>query len=222
MRRLHLPGKDSKPIFNAPPATLVLCAVLVLSYGLFRALPSGGQEWALANLAFIPVWFLSQFHGGGVDVAGLLPLLSHVLFHADLTHLLVNVGLLLAFGSAVERNLGVARLLLVFVVSAIAGALILAWFVGPSPVLVMGASGAVYGLIGAAVPSLFGGLVGGRRRAALIFVAVMMGINVLLALLGQSGLIAAAEIAWQAHIGGFVAGLVLGTLLTGRLTGRGT
>ena len=202
-------------IFNAPPGTVWLCGILIACYGLYRLAPPEGQEWAIRTFAFIPVLFHAMFAEGGtgISLGGLLPLAGHVLFHADLIHLLVNVGLLLAFGSVVERTLGLVRFLTIFFVSATGGAIAQALAVGPVFMIVIGASGAIYGVIGAAVRFMLAGSRGGGTHPVLIFVAVIMGINILLAILGMGGLVAAAAIAWQAHIGGFVAGLLLAYIL---------
>ena len=77
----------------------------------------------------------------------------------------------------------------------------------------IGASGGVYGLIGASVRFLFGSNVGNARRGALTFAAAVMGLNLLMALVGMGGLVAAANIAWQAHVGGFVAGVLFAQLI---------
>lgn len=200
-----------QPVFNAPPATMVLCSVLVATYGLFRLLPYAAQDWLVRHFSYIPLLFLSQFSASspGVTVERTLPLFTHVLFHGDLMHLLVNVGLLLAFGTLAERIMGQGRFLMIFASSAAAGALALTLWSGPSPVVLIGASGGIYGLIGAAVRFMFSTRVASNRRAGMLFVAILMGLNLGMAVLGWGGLGFAAEIAWQAHVGGFLFGLLL-------------
>lgn len=201
-----------QPIFNAPPGTLWTCGALVLSYLLFLLAGPVWQQAALDTFAFVPARFLARFAVGepGSSALELLPLIGHAFLHADALHLLVNAGLLLAFGAAVERRLGVSRFLILFAGGATAGALAEALVGNAGPVYLIGASGAVYGMMAAAMPILFRAGIPGRRRRALEFVAVIMGLNVLVAMIGLGDFLAGAEISWRAHMGGFLAGLVLG------------
>src|SRR3546814_17369105 len=76
-------------------------------------------------------------------------------------------------------------MLRIFAVSCIVAALAQALAVGAAPIAVIGASGGVYGLLGAAVPFLFSGDVASGRRNALTFVGVVMGLNLLIGLAGM-------------------------------------
>ena len=131
----------------------------------------------------------------------------------------INCLWLLAFGPIVARRFGAALFLGFFVVCGVAGAatyLALNW---GSAVPVVGASGAISGLMAAALrmlPEQTPWAVPGATplapvfsRQILIFSAVWAAINLLtgvtgLGMGGDSGLVA-----WQAHLGGFVAGLLL-------------
>lgn len=205
----------SEPLFNAPPATLWLSGSLIAGYGLFRLLPADAQEWIVLHLAFVPLLFLEQFlpQGPGPSIARFVPLFTYTLLHADLMHLLVNIGMLMAFGSFLERLLGATHFLILFFATAAVGALTLAWWVGSQPLVAIGASGGVYGLMGASMRFLFASGVGNARRGALAFAAAILGLNLVMALLGMGGLIEAANIAWQAHVGGFFAGVVFALLI---------
>ena len=211
-------SEPRQPILNAPPGTSLFCAAILLAYGLFALLPADLQEQAIARFAFVPAIFLEQFgpEGGGLSGGAMLRLLSYAFLHGDLLHLIVNAGMILAFGSLVERAIGTARFLLLCAVTAAAAAAAQAFAVGPQWVAVVGASGAGYGLIGAGIPFLYGGYgwqLGRGRRDALLFVAAIMGLNLLVGLIGFGSLLGGAGIAWQAHIGGFAAGIVLVRLL---------
>ena len=127
-------------------------------------------------------------------------------------------------GSFVERIVGPWRFLLLFVLAAAAGALA---HLASNPVgeggLMIGASGAVYGYLGAAVPFLFA-----RPRTAagegfgrgLNFVVVVMLLNIGFAWANNAWDLLGEKIAWQAHIGGFVVGLLFGALVWGMTRSR--
>jgi membrane associated rhomboid family serine protease len=140
--------------------------------------------------------------------------------HSDVTHLVINCLWLLAFGPIVARRFGAVLFLVFFILCGVAGAAAYLAFNWGSVVPVVGASGAISGLMGAAIRMMPGRLapwmVGANEvplqpvlsRPILTFSAIWMAINMLAAVIdlgaGASGLIA-----WQAHLGGYLAGLLL-------------
>ena len=219
----------SAPIFQAPAVVPGLIAVLIaIHMGLWLAGPDW-QVWALYALAFIPARF-----GGGEPVP-FIPgsqywsLITHAFLHADAAHLLFNSLWLLIFGTIVARYLRTARFLALATISAVAGALTtLALHWGEASIMI-GASGAVSGLMAAAVPVMYGrGMRWGtpmagdarlarplspgellRNRNALLFTLVWLGITLFSGATGWTGntFVEDVHIAWEAHLGGFAAGL---------------
>ena len=129
---------------------------------------------------------------------------TYAFLHAGPTHMLGNLGALAWLGPPVARAVGSARFLLAWALCAAAGG---AAFAGlaDTPVPMVGASGALFGLLGMdaalrhrAAPS---------RMRLLGVVAAFVALN-LASLVLQGG-----RLAWQAHLGGFLMGLVLGTAL---------
>lgn len=213
-----------EPIFNAPPGTLSICGVLIACHVLFQLLGRTWQGMAFDALAFVPIYFLSQFDspGTGLSPMVMLSLVTHAFLHGDFVHLALNTGFLLAFGTAVERRIGTLRFLILFACCAAAGALAETIAGRSVPVQLVGASGAVYGMLAAAVPIMFRSGRSDRLRRMMEFVAVVMGLNLIFALVGLGDFLAGAEIAWRAHVGGFVAGLILIFALTPKQTARPT
>lgn len=157
--------------------------------------------------------------------------LTYAGLHADFAHIGLNCLWLLAFGSALARRFGPARFLGFFTMTAVAGAFA-HWMVHPVGLApVIGASAAVSGAMAGAVRFAFqpGGPLARRSPGSGMFaeppalpllqvftnprvwpfVAVWFTVNLVTGIgaiplgLSESG------IAWEAHIGGFVAGLVL-------------
>jgi membrane associated rhomboid family serine protease len=156
--------------------------------------------------------------------------LTYALLHGGWAHLAINCITLAAFGSPVARRFGDARFLLLMTLCALAGAAahlaVHPFDVAP----VVGASAAISGTMAAVARFAFahGGslsehplhaedevltkaqslrdLVSNRR--ALFFLATWFGVNLAMGLLPQ-GSAAPGGIAWEAHIGGFIAGLLL-------------
>ena len=161
--------------------------------------------------------------------------LTYAFLHADWTHLAVNGLWLTAFGAPVARRLGAGRFIVLFAVAAIAGALahFLTRPVDLSPVI--GASASVSGLTAAALRFIFqpGAPLGPQfwygplpadeavRQPALSlaqavrdlrviqFAAIWFAITLAFGLLAAPLGISDYGIAWEAHIGGFVAGFLL-------------
>jgi membrane associated rhomboid family serine protease len=134
--------------------------------------------------------------------------------HADLPHLLINMAMLLAFGTPIARRMRTAPFFLLYALCGIAGALFWALLHPYSIDPLLGASGAISGMVGAvggiSLSEESGhGMPFRNRRAALIFVAVWLVLNFLVGLFGASAMGISGAIAWEAHLGGFVAGFAL-------------
>ena len=190
-------------------ATVVIAVVTAVAWLLTYAL--GLDDQAAVSMGFIP----DRFSGGVLPVpavpAALTPL-SSTLVHGGFFHLGLNLLILLWCGSWVERVLGTRAAIGIYVVAAYAAAA-LQWAVDPyQNVPVIGASGAISGLIGAFALSF------GRPRRVVKSERVNRWLNALWLLAAwivlqlMTGFLAGAEgllLATPAHIGGFVAGLAL-------------
>ena len=211
------PPAGREPMFNLPPGTLWLAVAIVAVFGLENILEGPAWSWLFNTFAFVSTTFWPP-GAAAPSLQGVMTLVSHAFLHGDFMHLALNLGFLLAFGSFVERHLGLLRYLALFALTAAAGALTEYAFRGAGPIALIGASGAVYGMTGAAMRFMFAGGGADRRRGALVFVGVFMGINLLLGITGLGDLLAGAAIGWKAHAGGFLAGVLLSFLFGGRRT----
>lgn len=203
------PPAGNPPIFNAPPATIGLCASLIVGY-LITSLFDMGGSWG-SIFVFDVTAFRGQFGpaGTGLSATVMIALLGHGFMHSGLGHLAANTLFLLAFATPVERTLGAGRLIAMFIASAIAGALALAWLSGGEHALLVGASGGVYGVTGAAALILRARGNEAARRTGTGLLIFLVAISVVLALTdGASGLFQ-FKIAWQAHLGGLAVGLAV-------------
>jgi len=195
-------------MFNVPPATLALCLVMVAGYA-FTAmfdLRGGGA----AFLVFDTAAFRHQFSANsGTSLAVMVSLVGHAFAHSGFGHFATNTLFLLAFGSAVERALGGKLMIGIFLASAIAGALAMAFQVGEAPARLVGASGGAHGVAGAAALTMlrFGGRAARRTGGGLL--VFLVGVNLLLALADGGYALLGFQIGWQAHLGGLAAGLLI-------------
>lgn len=214
-------GPARQPIFKIPPATLGLALVLILVFLLLRVLPAETEGWALATFGYQPGFFLAALDGQAPLLPALWPFATHLLLHYDALHLITNVGFLVAFATPVERRIGALGFLAAFLVCGIAGALAQTYLIfdpAQRAELLIGASGGIFGLMGAAL--VLGPDRTGPRLATGPIILVLMGLNLAIGLASEFGWVGDYLIGWQAHAGGFLAGLPLGWAIRRSVAGR--
>jgi membrane associated rhomboid family serine protease len=223
-------------MFNVPAVVLSIIAFLVLiQAGREWLLTDEENIDFLLYFAFIPARYDTSLLGtesfpGGLG-AQIWTFLTYAFLHADFVHVGVNSIWLLPFGSAMARRFGTWRFLGFFAVTAIAGAG-LHLLTHPRELLPMiGASAAVSGLMAGSLRFVFqsGGplelfrhnddavyrvpaaslAVAFRDTRIIIFLVAWFGLNLLFGIGAPSLPGTEQSVAWQAHIGGFVAGLIL-------------
>lgn len=220
-----------EPVFLLPGDVTAMIGVLVAIYlASTLVLNQAGQLQLVFWFAFQPLRILA----GMDDLSLAVPLIwtpfSHALLHAGWEHLLVNAAWLAIFATPVSRRYGAGPMLAIFFASAAAGAALFAATTLYSGSYLIGASGGVAGLTGAAVRFIFQPvilaqhpetgerMVLGRRLAAFgdlwqdgrarFFILIWVLLNAAVPLLP---LVTGTQmsVAWQAHLGGFFAGILM-------------
>jgi membrane associated rhomboid family serine protease len=194
------------PAFNVPPVVGILVLANLATFAALLILPERWGDLLLIFGGLIPQRFFAAWSETTIQrqLADFLPLFSYMFLHAGFTHLLFNMGFLLAFGGGVERRIGKLRMLSFYLLTGVLAGLFYAALHHASPALLMGASGAISGLFGGALRFLIR-----EPRRALIAGGVWLGFTVVFGLIGDVGMGDGAVIAWEAHVGGFVAGVLL-------------
>ena len=234
---LELPQDTPREPVITLPAALTAYVLLLAVVHLRVLLPPELENWTIEVFGFIPKRYDSTllaitFPGGAG--AKVWTFVTYSLLHANLTHLGFNVLWLLPFGSALARRFGAFRFFLFMAVTAAAGALAHLITHEHAVAPMIGASASVSGAMAAAarfafVRGSFLSFSRGNADAAarvpalslmralrnprvLAFLAIWFGVNLVFGVgsiaIGADG----ASVAWQAHIGGFFAGLVLFSL----------
>jgi membrane associated rhomboid family serine protease len=165
----------------------------------------------VANKGMIPIWPGDSFKGstllrfgalyGSLDAIEPWRLVSAVFVHASVLHVGMNMWMFTALGRELERELGGARLAIVFVATGLLGFVVSDYWYGSGAPITMGASGAVFGQIGAVVGVLLGRGDPEWKRALVR--------NIVYALILS---LAMRNVNNAAHLGGLAAGVPFGFL----------
>jgi len=199
-------GPTHEPIFNAPWPALALVAAILGGYALQTRF---SIEQVVAAFAFSPA---------ALAEGRWATLVTALFVHGGWGHALMNGAFALAFATPVARFFGprAGGALAFFVFYFACGVLSNLGYAAVHPgehLPLVGASGAVSGLMGAAAR-----LIDGRGRVGRLFSSPVLGmggawlvVNLLIGVLG-GGLLPGAggsQVAWEAHVAGFLAGVLL-------------
>jgi membrane associated rhomboid family serine protease len=149
-------------------------------------------------LAYAPLYTFGEYGALGAPYEP-WRMITSVFTHSTgfVFHILLNMYTLWVFGQMLERMLGKVRFLTLYLASGLAGSLgVMFW--APHDTFVVGASGAIFGLMGAFL--VIQRKLGGETAQLL----VLVGINLVI------GFLPGMSISWQAHLGGLLGGALLG------------
>lgn len=191
-------ARPREPIVNLPPVTAAASGVLLAVHLIRQFLPASVDDRLLLEFALIPARLTQH-----PSLGALATLFTHMLLHGNWMHLAINLAMLVAFGSGAERLLGSRRMLIIALASGLAGGLVHTLVYAGADIPMIGASGAISGLMGAVV--LLVSLDRGPRE--IFFVSALWVVfNVVAGMIGIPG-DDSISIAWVAHLGGYAAGL---------------
>lgn len=226
--------RSSEPIFNIPGIVLTIIAIcaLVLAGETYLLADDDANNAFLYCFGFVPVRYDGSLLAGslpGGAGATIWTFVTYAFIHGDATHLAMNSIWLLPFGAAVARRFGNLRFLGFFAATAAGGALMHLITHASDSTPMIGASGAVSGFMAGAIRFAFqpegpvdmfrsddpaayfvpaAPLPSALRDPRIVVIAVAwFGLNLLVGLFGV-GAPDGESIAWEAHIGGFAAGLL--------------
>jgi membrane associated rhomboid family serine protease len=249
-----------EPMVNAPVAVVVVIAALFVVHLGRLVLDPETDFRLLVDFAFVParltvalmpstldsVFAYASSAGGAEGQQRLIfaqlllqggaqpwTLITYAFLHGSWMHLIFNALWLLAFGSPVARRFGMVRFYVLLVLCAVVGALAYGLVHAYDIMPMIGASGAISGVMAAATRFVFQPSQPWmahqptaaeyapaqslrevlRDRRAMSFIAVWFGVNIVFGLAAMPLGLVEGGIAWEAHIGGFLAGLALFPLL---------
>jgi membrane associated rhomboid family serine protease len=223
---VHQPPPPQKtPVFNLPGVLIAILGVLVAVHVVSTYLLSeDAYGWFIYTFGFIPLRYAVPLSQQGLEL--LWTPVTYSFLHGGIEHILFNGLWLMAFGAPVLRRIGTLRFILLWCVSSAVAAFGHAFLNWGDVTVLIGASGVVSALMGAACRFAFPSngaryhpAIGHRlprqgivqsltNRTVLIFTLMWLFGNVLIAvgipLFGDVG----GEVAWDAHIFGFLLGFL--------------
>ncbi|EJF83855.1 hypothetical protein MCU_00523 [Bartonella elizabethae Re6043vi] len=218
----RLPRQPKEPLLNIPLIIVVLivfcfCLYCIPQYFFSHHHYIEGLEF----FSFTPALFKTN------PIAFFYTMVSYSFMHGSFKHVALNMVWLLIFGSPLVRHFGVLRFLIFWVLTAVISVLTYFTFHQESIISLVGASGAVSGMMGAIARYGFpsglgvnaqrekplGSLLSIKKalcsKSVLIYISVWLAADVIIGissvLFEENGI----SIAWEAHIGGFLTGFLL-------------
>lgn len=213
-----IPLRDDNPSSSTPLVTISLVAACVLVFLWQASLgPQRGEQIVYA-LGVIPAVLLGQreLPPDLVLVPPTLTTITSMFMHGGWMHLIGNMLYLWIFGDNVEDSMGHVRFLVFYLLCGLAAVFAQALPEPNSTIPMVGASGAISGVLGAylllypharvLVVIPLGFVLQTARIPAGIVLVLWFGLQLLSNLMTQAG---SGGVAFRAHIGGFVAGMAL-------------
>ncbi|WP_332060428.1 rhomboid family intramembrane serine protease [Bartonella sp. CB74] len=218
-----LSKQPRESLLNVPFIIVVLIAVCFCIYFIPRYFFS--EQLYIKSLqffSFTPLLFKTD------SLAFCHTIISYSLMHGSFEHIAINMAWLLVFGSPLVRYFGEVRFLIFWLLTAVVSALTYFVFHQNSIMPLVGASGAVSGMMGAVArysffsvyfsvnaqdKKLLGSLLSIKQalcsRGVLVYISIWLIVNFMMSIFSFLFESDNVSIAWEAHIGGLFSGFLL-------------
>ncbi|MEF3169258.1 MAG: rhomboid family intramembrane serine protease [Deltaproteobacteria bacterium] len=218
------PIQDNMPRRCPPVMTWFIIGVNAFVFFLENGLSTFALDYFISIFGVVPARFTqpgwAEFHG--VPSIGYLSLITCMFLHGGWLHIILNMWTLWIFGDNVEDVMGPWRFLAFYMLTGIAASLLHLFANPDSTIPIIGASGAIAGVMGAyytlfpgariimMIPIFFFPFL--FEVPAVLFLALWFLLQMVSGTLSIVDPLHAGGIAWWAHVGGFIAGAVLNRL----------
>ncbi|TET93916.1 MAG: rhomboid family intramembrane serine protease [Candidatus Zixiibacteriota bacterium] len=216
-----MPIRDDAPTVRKPYLTVSLIVVNSLIFFYSISLGARGFQLFTIQFGYIPVEFVSGLElTPQLAASAYLTPFTSMFMHGGWLHLIGNMLFLWIYGNNVEDYFGPVKFLLFYIVSGLAAIALYTLFGPSSQVPLVGASGAIAGVMGAYI------VLHPRARITVLVIfffiqfvvlpaKVVLGIwfvyQLLMSMIGSA---TGGGVAWMAHVGGFAFGWAILKLLT--------
>jgi rhomboid family protein len=234
MLKQMFPIRDSIPSHSVPVATRLLVLVNAMVFILQLTLSPESLQQMAYLFGIVPARFTHQEWAAsvGFPVGTYWPVLTHQFLHGGWLHVISNMWALWIFGDNVEDRMGSVRFTIFYLVCGSVAGLVHIFINPDSVVPTVGASGAIAGVLGAYLmffptsrilvlfpififPLFF-------EVPAVLYLVIWFLTQLFSGTLSLAGPARVADIAWWAHIGGFICGMILCWVFARRSPSRGT
>ena len=219
-----IPLRDNIQIRSFPFVTILL--FLINCYVFYLELTATNQQIAeiMNRYSLVPAAFVKAITQQSLYMGDYLPLISNLFLHGGWLHIIGNLWFLFLFGRTSEGCLGHLKYFIFYLVCGVAANLVQVAFDPSSDIPVIGASGAISGILGSyifcfpraristLIPIFFFFTI--VEIPALVFIGIWFLLQVYQGTLSNS--MAGSNVAWWAHIGGFLMGIGLNVMLNRR------
>jgi len=218
---LFIPIRDDAPTVRKPYLTVSLIVVNSLIFFYSISLGARGFQLFTVQFGYIPVEFVSGLElTPQLAASAYLTPFTSMFMHGGWLHLIGNMLFLWIYGNNIEDYFGPVKFLLFYIVSGLAAIALYTLFGPSSQVPLVGASGAIAGVMGAYI------VLHPRARITVLVIfffiqfvvlpaKVVLGIwfvyQLLMSMIGSA---TGGGVAWMAHVGGFVFGWAVLKLLS--------
>ena len=204
------PESDEHRNSGAPAflwAIVAIMSVIEIVLSLAEAGMFGSPSWRWIMIAYGAFWqpLLSGETASLYSGQRFFMFITYAFLHGGIGHLALNSVILLSLGKLAATNIGARKTLFVLLISAVAGGLAFG-VLSSTDIPMIGASGAVFGLLG--LWQVWD--VSLRQRSGLPLKPALMAIGALVAANVVFFVVLGGGLAWQAHLGGWLAGWFYG------------
>lgn len=216
-----IPVRDTAPCVHTPVLTWTLMFVNTSIFLASLAVP----HQVIQNIFYLygliparftdPDWALQV----GLPVNDYWPFVTHMFLHAGWLHIILNMWMLWIFGDNIEDRMGTGRFIVFYLLCGVVAGIVHIVFNPDSPIPVVGASGAIAGILGAYfflfpyarlviwIPILFLPIF--VEVPAIAFLGLWVVFQLYSATTATDMSQGYVDVAWWGHLGGFIAGVAL-------------
>jgi membrane associated rhomboid family serine protease len=217
-----IPISDDNPVRGVPYVTVCLIGLCVLVY-LWELTLDGKADGALMMLGLTPDILVHSGYVPGLGLPAWATLISSMFLHASILHIAGNMLYLWIFGNNIEEAMGNVKFALFYLICGTAAGMTMVLMDPGSRTPIVGASGAISGVLGAYILLFPRARVHVIVPVGIIFYPFRIRAVWVVGFWFAIQLVTAAlmppsdpGVAWWAHVGGFAAGLMLTPLLKAR------
>lgn len=209
-----IPLRDRNPTEKFPLVTVLIIVVCTIVFLGEISLSRSQLNQLIYNFGVVPQNIFSQSFPLSKKI---ISLFSSMYLHGGFLHLIANMLYLWIFGNNIEERLGSVKFFIFYSLSGLGGALLQSFFSVNPEIPIIGASGAIAGILGGyiilypkakiltLVPLFF--YITFIELPAFLVIALWFGLQLLSSISSLSA--AASNVAYLAHVGGFLTGLIL-------------